>query len=387
MNGGGEAIAPLVAIAFSGFHIAFARWLLRGLRGPVPQADGDFRPLVSVLVAARDERSNLERLVPALLAQDYPAEMLQLVVVDDRSTDGTAETAHRLGEGRVEVVTVRALPEGVGPKKHALATGLACARGEIVLQIDADNRPGPGWISSMVGCFGSRTGAVCGLVFHAPRAASTPAWFHGIWAVEALGWGAVQEAAIGAGTPISANGGNLAYRRKAFDEVGGFSQHQRVVSGDDDFLVQSMADTGRWEVVSARSPDSEVLTAPPADWREVWEQRKRWGSKCIRYDPKRVGLLAMVYASYAWIALVGLAGLWNPWLWIWAAIPFALVMVEAFELCRVLADRTGRRDLLAWFPLAAAIQIPVVLVATAAGTFGKFRWKDGPTGAVRRAGP
>jgi cellulose synthase/poly-beta-1,6-N-acetylglucosamine synthase-like glycosyltransferase len=372
----------LVAVAFAGSHAAFARWLLAGLNRPAPRLSQDL-PTATILVPARNEAANLQRLIPALLAQDYPVDRLQIVVVDDRSDDGSPDVVRDLGRDRVELVEVRELPAWIGPKKNAILRGLETAKGEVILQLDADNIPRTGWARAMAGSFGARTGSVCGMVFHAERPAGVSAWFHGIWAVEALGWAAVQDAAIGNGIPISANGGNLAYRRKAFESVGGFGKHGNVVSGDDDFLIQALGDSGRWDVVSARAGESLVVTRGPSNWSVVWEQRKRWGSICVRYDAKRVALLSMVYASYAWIAVLTLLSPFHPRLLPWAILPLLAILLEAWLLVRDVALRTGRRGLLVWFPLAAVLQIPLVLAATAAGTFGRFRWKDGPTKAAR----
>jgi len=371
-----------VAVAFAGLHAAFARWLLAGLNRPAPGISQDL-PTATILVPARNEAANLRHLIPALLAQDYPVDRLQIVVVDDRSDDGTSAVVRTLGQDRIDLVEVGELPDWIGPKKNAILRGLEKATGEIILQLDADNLPKTGWARAMAGSFGPRTGCVCAMVFHAERTAGVPAWFHGIWAVEALGWAAVQDAAIGNGIPISANGGNLAYRRKAFESVGGFGRHGNVVSGDDDFLIQALGDSGRWDVVSARDPESLVVTGGPSSWSVVWEQRKRWGSICVRYDAKRVTLLSLVYASYAWIAVLTLLAPFHPRLLPWALLPLLAIVLEAWMLVRTVALRTRRRGLLVWFPLAAVLQIPLVLAATAAGTFGRFRWKDGPTKAAR----
>jgi cellulose synthase/poly-beta-1,6-N-acetylglucosamine synthase-like glycosyltransferase len=154
-----------------------------------------------------------------------------------------------------------------------------------------------------------------------------------------------------------------------------------VVSGDDDFLVQSLSDSGQWEVVSGDHPDALVETAPPGSWKEVWEQRKRWGSKCVRYDPKRVGLLSVVYGSYVWIVVSLVLGLWSPWAAIGGAATLAIVLAEAFLLTLRMARKTTRANLLVWFPLAMAVQIPLVLLATLMGTFGRFLWKGQQVGA------
>lgn len=383
MIGPAEIFAPLGGVAFTGFHAALGRWLLAGTERPDSRRPGFELPSTTLLVPARNEEANLRRLLPVLFQQDYPTHLLQIVVVNDRSTDGTSQVVQELGQGRVDLVEVADLPDGIGPKKNAILQGLGVARGEIVLQLDADTSPGLGWVRAMAGSFEPRTGAVCGLVFHAPAEAGVPGWFHGIWALEALGWAAVQDAAIRNGIPISAHGGNLAYRRKAFDSVGGFGKHGAVVSGDDDFLVQSLSDSGRWEVLSTREPSTQVTTRGPSSWSIVWEQRKRWSSKCVRYDAKRVLLLSGIYASYAWIALLLLVSISSPSYLPWALLPLAAFALEAWFLVRSMARKSGRTGLLIWFPLAAAVQVPLVLAATFAGTFGRFRWKDGWTTAAR----
>ncbi|MBP7148084.1 MAG: glycosyltransferase [Acidobacteria bacterium] len=101
------------------------RWL-RDLDPPEPAR----WPSLSVVLAARDERATIEATVEALLAQSYPG--LKVVVVDDRSADGTGEILDRLaaGDPRLCVVHVRELPAGWLGKVHALERGRAAARGE-----------------------------------------------------------------------------------------------------------------------------------------------------------------------------------------------------------------------------------------------------------------
>lgn len=377
-------LIPVLGVGFITFHAAFARWLLMGIERGSRKLPASYEtPMISVLVAARDEVSNLPELIPSLLEQTYPIDRTQILLIDDRSLDATAKLASELGQGRIEIVRVDSLPEGIGPKKHAILKGLAEARGEIIVQIDADNRPGVDWLAGVISAFQPRTGAVCGLVLHRPPTKTVRTWFHGIWAIEALGWSAVQAAAIGGGKPISANGGNLAYRKAAFQDVGGYGRQQRVVSGDDDFLVQSIADSGRWNVVCPLNPQTFVRTAGPESWVQVWEQRKRWGSKCIRYDLERVLLLGAVYLSYAYVVVVGLFGLASGWALPWPALVAATIFIEAWLLVHRTAKATDSGALLKWFPVAAMVQIPLVLAAVCVGTMGRFRWKDGPTRAVR----
>lgn len=95
-------------------------------------------PAVSVVVAARDEARAVAHTVRTILDQDYPA--LELVVVDDRSRDGTGEILDRLAQqhDRLRVLHIETLPDGWLGKNHALHQGAAAARGELLLFTDAD---------------------------------------------------------------------------------------------------------------------------------------------------------------------------------------------------------------------------------------------------------
>lgn len=379
---------PVATLVFVAFHAALCRWLVHGIHvlpappSPIPD---ERLPVATVLVAARNEAAHAHALAEALLALDYPHDKLQLVVVDDRSDDGTGDILRQAAQGRIELVRIDTLSPGKAPKKNALAAGLRICRGEFILTIDADNLPPSGWVRAMLAHFDERTAVVAGLVHHGPPAEGVPTWFHGMWALEVFGHAAVQAGAIGAGLPIHANGGNLAFRRSAFDQLGGYASHAGIVSGDDDFLLQAAADSGRWNVRCAISPASRIPTAGPRSFRQVWEQRKRWGSKCIHYDAKRVALLSGIFASYLWTTLLLLGSFLSATSLAWAALLAGTIFVEAWIVVREAGKVHDQRSLLKWFPLAAAIQIPMVLGAVLAGTFGRFRWKDGPT--TRRSAP
>lgn len=118
-------------------------------REPVPPEPASW-PAVCVIVPARNEASYLPRTLPALLEQDY-AGPLRIVVVDDRSTDGTGDVARALGGERVTVVSGAALPEGWAGKVWALEQGLrAAGDADYVLATDADIRHAPGSVRRLV---------------------------------------------------------------------------------------------------------------------------------------------------------------------------------------------------------------------------------------------
>jgi glycosyltransferase involved in cell wall biosynthesis len=129
----------LIALVWASRHLQISRqhrstMVVRGL----PVDDRSDWPTVSVLVAAKDEEDNIATCIESVLMQDYPD--FELVVIDDRSEDRTAEIAARYAEddGRVTLVRIDELPEDWAGKNHAMHTGIRHARGDWLCMIDAD---------------------------------------------------------------------------------------------------------------------------------------------------------------------------------------------------------------------------------------------------------
>jgi cellulose synthase/poly-beta-1,6-N-acetylglucosamine synthase-like glycosyltransferase len=120
------------------------------------QLASDEGPLVSILLAARNEEADIEACVRSVLQSEY--RNFELIVLDDRSTDGTALAAERVAaeDSRVRVQRVQELPAGWTGKMNAVRQGLASARGEIVLLVDADTRHTPRTLGVALGLFQER---------------------------------------------------------------------------------------------------------------------------------------------------------------------------------------------------------------------------------------
>src|SRR6185437_7724002 len=105
---------------------------------------------VSVVVAAHNEAKNLARLLPVLLAQDYPD--FEIIIANDRSTDETRSVLAQYMT--VKVITIKETPEGVNSKKYALTKAIELASKKIILVTDADCLPlSRQWVRRMASNF------------------------------------------------------------------------------------------------------------------------------------------------------------------------------------------------------------------------------------------
>lgn len=128
----------LSIIIFAAWFLALLRTIVNLVLIPRLRADATAarEPLVSVIIPARDEARIIERTVRAFLAQTYPN--LEIVVVNDRSVDGTGEILRTIGDERLRVIDGDEPPAGWLGKPWALHQGSRLARGELLLFVDAD---------------------------------------------------------------------------------------------------------------------------------------------------------------------------------------------------------------------------------------------------------
>jgi glycosyltransferase involved in cell wall biosynthesis len=129
------AVVTTVVLAATLVDFAFGLPRLRSLGSVEPAAT---LPPLSIIVAARNEARHIAAAVSSLLALDYPA--LEIVVVNDRSTDATAAILKRLARGdpRLKITHIAELPDGWLGKNYALASGAELASSPLLLFTDAD---------------------------------------------------------------------------------------------------------------------------------------------------------------------------------------------------------------------------------------------------------
>ena len=146
-------------------QLALILWNQRTLGRPLARLWGEDAPLVSVLVPARNEEETIARCLRSLVAQDYPN--LEIIVLDDGSTDATAPIVEGMAGRRIRLVRGGPLPPGWTGKNWACHQLSRAAQGELLCFVDSDTTLAPGTISAAAG-LQEEEGA--GLVSLLPRA-------------------------------------------------------------------------------------------------------------------------------------------------------------------------------------------------------------------------
>ena len=302
-------------------------------------------PKVSVIVAARNEEKSITTLLESLTQQDYPQELLEVVIVNDNSTDRTPIVVSEFISSRKGQpgARIRLIYNPFSGKKRAVRYGIEKSTGEIILTTDADCIAGPGWVRSHATCYdrarsepfsspATADGGIDRSNIFASTAASGEAADGGIdrsnifaytassgqatsgqtqslhsrdrenlpamvlapvyqrpgrgfWShfgvYEFSALQAVTEATAVVGHPVMCNAANMSFRRESYLRHAD-ELRPDLPSGDDMFLLQAVMRDGGAVRHHGRSA-AAVETAAAVSAAALLRQRARWASKAFHY--------------------------------------------------------------------------------------------------------
>jgi len=225
---------------------------------------------ISILIPVRNEETTIASLLQNLKLQSYSS--YEVIIIDDHSDDNTFNIVKGcVSDDRIKVLC----SEGNG-KKHALATGIAAASGSIIVTTDADCIADVNWLKIINRAFQDEK---IKLVFGGVRIKEDGTLFSSLQQLEfgsLIGSGA---ATLVLGFPTMCNGANLAFRKKNFNEAGGYADHIHIPSGDDEFLLRKVASMYPEGIYFLNDKASVVTTNATETIRDFLYQRIRWAGK------------------------------------------------------------------------------------------------------------
>ena len=339
------------------------------------KSDVEPKPHVSVLISARNESAGIRATLDSVLAQDYAGQW-DVWVADDRSDDDTPKILEEYAakNPRLHILTIREIPEGVSPKKHALSQLIDACEGEILCLTDADCIVKPTWVAGIVREFEPGIELVAGHSY-IPTVPGKSSVLICMQAVETLIYRVAGTAGLAMHLPLTSTGNNLAYRKSFFKSVHGFDNVIKIQSGDDDLLMQKLAADRPWAMRYCIAESTFVTTNGKETLKELWEQRKRWASKTIYYTPKIVFVLSMVFLFLVMQCVTAVLAPFSFEVLIAALVAFVAKCIG--DLVLILRGlRVFRQEhLLKWCIPVEFIHAPFTVLAVLFGLFGRFKWK------------
>ena len=282
----------------------------------------------TVIIPARNEAANIKACVDSILAQDYPGDAFEIIVIDDFSEDDTAFIVTALSQQYSQVRLIQLADhckdgETLAYKKKAIEIAVAEAKGDWILTTDADCIVPKKWLL-LYNAY---------IQEHQPCFVAAPVMFirtagilNQFQLLDFLALQGITAAAVGAGKHSMSNGANLGFEKTAFIAVGGYQGVDHIASGDDMFLMHKMKQTLHKPVGYLFHPDAIVLTAAMDTWKGFIMQRIRWASKARYYDDRSITMvLTLVYFFNLSFILLAFMGSWSTLL-------IALAFKTFFEL-------------------------------------------------------
>ena len=334
---------------------------------------------ISVIIPARNEEEHIGPLLTALQEQTYPAALVEIIVVDDHSTDQTAAIVQQY----TEVKLIQLKDDGINSyKKKAIETGIAAATGEMIVTTDADCLPLSNWLKTIAAFKEEKKSAlIAAPVVLTPRLSplrgeggnSLLSIFQQIDFMVLQG---ITGAAVYKKKLSMCNGANLAYERNAFHAVGGFTGIDNIASGDDMLLMHKIWKKIPDKVHYLKSKDAIVSTQPMKTWKTFFNQRIRWASKAKHYDDKRIILvLLLVYLFNLSFLALAIAGFFCHYYWLYlAGLWWAKTIIE-FPFVYSVSAFFSKQSLMKFFFFFQPLHIFYTIISGLLGQFGKYEWK------------
>ena len=360
----------LFAILYWGLFSGL-RKLWEGEKNPNPNFIQKENPQVSILIPFRNEAQNLPAIFNGIFSLQYRP--LQVLFIDDHSEDeGRKYLTALIDKPGCEDIEIEILKsKGIG-KKMAVRTGVERAFGDIILTTDADCFLPNDWVENKLKGFSDPMV----MMVAGPVISQKSKGFFSVF--QQIEWSSIiliTKVGFELQAPLMCSAANMAYRKKAFEEVGGYNGNLDQLSGDDEFLLKKISK--RFGVGSVRFvTDNLVMTMPHATWRSLFSQRIRWSSKwrshlslihmAASILPVLIQLIFISSVCLIWEGHIGMI----LFLILWTT----KILAERKVLGKVL-ETYGIKFSIWSYVLTGIVHPFYVLVSAIGGIFGNFEWK------------
>lgn len=331
---------------------------------------------VSIIIPARNEEKNIGRLLLSISQQNYPKELLQIIVIDDHSEDNTVRIAQNFSD--VEILHLSDFIHSSSTqsfKKAAIEIAVGQATGSVIIQTDADCWVGKNWLANIVSFYQEQKAK---MIAAPVNFAEENSLFERFQSLDFMGMMGVTGAGLHSKFMKMCNGANLAYSKTAFQEVGGLKGKTDLASGDDMFLMHKIAEHYPNDIHFLKSNTATVFTHGKSTLRSFYHQRLRWATKNSSYDDYNVTFVNIIVFFTCILLLISFVLI--PFYPLYATISFVTILLGKsgadFFFLRKMAHFFNRKELIKAFIPAQFFHIGYIFIIGIAAIFSsKYEWK------------
>lgn len=250
----------------------------------------------SLVIPFRNEAENLPQLLNSLSLLKYPAEMFEIILINDASEDTSKDICQRFADDHPKF-QIRILENEIktgSPKKDAVQKAISVSQFDYILTTDADCVVPEHWLQEFnahLKDFGSAV--VAGPVRIKSGGDPKRTFLKQFQEIDFFSLQAASMGAFGVELPFMCNAANFCYSKKAFLDINGFEGNENIAGGDDIFLLEKFEKAGL-KSSFLKTGAAVVETSAQPDWKSLFSQRIRWAGKTSAYKSsfgKFIGVL------------------------------------------------------------------------------------------------
>lgn len=336
-----------------------------------------FSTFITVIVPARNEEMNIKACIDSILSQEYSANLYEIIVVDDHSTDNTAKIISTYPPNRVRLINLANELNNIklnSYKKKSIEIAISKASGTLIVTTDADCIVQPKWLQCIAASYEKSH----------PYFIAAPVAFYEensvlkiFQSLDFLTMQGITGAAVFKKFQCMCNGANLAYEKKVFNEVGGFKGIDNIASGDDMLLMYKIFSSYPEKVLFLKNKNAIVKTKAADTISSFINQRIRWAGKAGKFKDKKITLvLILVYLFNASLFFMTMYSILYPFFLVYC---LSFWIIKTFiELIFITSVATffDKKKLLWWFAPLQPLHVFYILISGWLGVFGSYTWKD-----------
>lgn len=378
-----KILVSIVSLSLSWAYFGLIYYYLKGwLKTPHHSIRDAIEPKlqVSIILPVRNEAPHIARVIESILKQKIVDGCWELIIVDDFSTDTTAAIARSyLNDAipirllRLDAILDKSYAQ-IPNKKKAITTAVQEAKYDVIITIDGDCEYPDKWLLSMMQAYlkGHKKLITAPVTYH-----KGDSFWQNFLLMDMVSMIGVTCGSIGQKKPVMANGANLLFEKKVFQELNGYEGNEHIPSGDDIFLLQKIHKKYPGSIGFNKDLNAIARTSAPKTFGQFINQRIRWTSKSGKMADKKVTfilLLNYLFYLFTCLNLIILPFVDIAFLFLGILLFLIKMIVDGIFFGNILAFYK-RKDLMKWlFPMEIVHLLYVTFMGFLA-IFGSYSWK------------